>query len=58
MQGSDALAIAMAVGAGVAFFLGEQALSSADDMRALYWLAIGVVALQACVKIAKPGSRA
>jgi hypothetical protein len=58
MHWSDALAIALAVGAGAAFLCGERALAAADDMRAIYWLAVGVVALQASVQIAKPGARA
>ncbi len=58
MQWSDALAIALAVGAGAAFLLGERALAAADDMHAIYWLAVGVVSLQASVQIAKPGARA
>jgi hypothetical protein len=58
MHWSDALAIALALGAGSAFFFGERALAAADDMRAIYWLAVGVVALQAAVQIAKPGARA
>jgi hypothetical protein len=58
MHWSDALAIALAVGAGAAFLSGERALAAADDMRAIYWLAVGVVSLQASVQIAKPGARA
>jgi hypothetical protein len=58
MQWSDALAIALAVGAGAAFLLGERALAAADDMHAIYWLAVGVVSLQASVQVAKPGAKA
>jgi hypothetical protein len=58
MQWSDALAIALAVGAGAAFLLGERALATADDLRAIYWLIVGVASLQACVRVAKPGARA
>jgi hypothetical protein len=58
MHWSDALAIALAVGAGAAFVLGERALAATDDMRAVYWLAVGVVSLHASVQIAKPGAKA
>lgn len=58
MHWSDALAIALAVGAGAAFILGERALAAADDMRAIYWLAVGVVSLQASVQVARPGAKA
>ena len=58
MHWSDALAIALALGAASAFFFGERALAAADDMRAIYWLAVGVVTLQAAVQVAKPGAKA
>ncbi len=58
MHWSDALAIALALGAGSAFLFGERALAAADDMRAIYWLAVGVVSLQASVQVAKPGAKA
>jgi hypothetical protein len=58
MHWSDALAIVLALGAGSAFFFGERALAGADDMRAIYWLAVGVVSLQASVQVAKPGAKA
>jgi hypothetical protein len=58
MQWSDALAIVLALGAGAAFLHGERALAAADDVRAIYWLAVGVVSLQAAVQIVRPGARA
>ncbi len=58
MHWSDALAIALAVGAGAAFILGERALAATEDMRAIYWLVVGVVSLHASVQVAKPGAKA
>jgi hypothetical protein len=58
MQWTDALAIVLAVAAGAAFFAGEQALANAEDLRALYWLVVGVVSLRGAVQIARPGARA
>lgn len=57
MQWSDALAIALVLSAGAAFLLGERALSAAEDMRAIYWLAVGVVSLNAAVQVARPGAK-
>jgi hypothetical protein len=57
MQLVDVMAIALLVAAGVAFFVGESALSRAEDLQALYWLAVGVVSLRAAVQIARPGAK-
>lgn len=58
MQWSDALAIALVLGAGAAFLFGERALAAAEDMHAIYWLAVGVVSLHSAVQIARPGAKA
>jgi hypothetical protein len=58
MQAMDALAIVLAVGAGVAFIAGERALARLDDMQAIYWLVVGMGSLYAAVRIAKPGAKA
>jgi hypothetical protein len=58
MQLVDVLAIALVIAAGAAFVLGETALAHAEDLRALYWLAVGVVSLRAAVRIARPGAKA
>ena len=58
MQWSDVLAIVLVLSAGAAFLLGERALSAAEDMRAIYWLAVGVVSLYAAVQVARPGGKA
>jgi hypothetical protein len=58
MQWSDALAIVLVLGAGAAFLFGERALAAAEDMHAIYWLAVGVVSLHSAVQIARPGAKA
>ena len=58
MHWSDAIAIVLTAGAGAAFILGEGALAAADDMRAIYWLMVGVVSLYASVQVARPGAKA
>jgi hypothetical protein len=58
MQVSDVLAIILVVAAGAAFLLGECALARAEDVRAIYWLAVGAVSLHAAVQVARPGAKA
>ncbi len=58
MQLADALAIVFAVAAGVAFVLGERSLAAAQDVRALYWLAVGAASLYGAVSVARPGAKA
>jgi type IV secretory pathway VirB2 component (pilin) len=57
MQLVDVLAIALVIAAGAAFVFGEGALARAEDLRAVYWLVIGVVTLRAAVQVARPGAR-
>lgn len=52
---SDVLAVLLLVGAAAAFAMGGSALARADDLRALYWLAVGIVAVRASVHMARPG---
>jgi hypothetical protein len=54
---ADVLAVALVVAAGGAFFAGEGALARAEDLRAVYWLAVGVVSLRAAVQVARPGTK-
>jgi hypothetical protein len=58
MQLVDVLAIALLVAAGGAFLLGASALAHADDLRAIYWLVVGVVSLRAAVQVGRPGAKA
>jgi hypothetical protein len=57
MQLVDVLAIALVVAAGAAFVLGETALARAEDLRAIYWLAVGIVSLRAGTQVARPGGK-
>ncbi len=58
MQLTDVLALALILAAGGAFAAGEGALARADDLRALYWLAVGGVSLWAAVRIGRPVAKA
>jgi hypothetical protein len=57
MQLGDILAIVLLVGATVAFVMGNVALSHAEDLKALYWLMIGVFALRGAVQVGRPGAK-
>jgi hypothetical protein len=57
MQLVDVLGIVLVLGAGAAFVIGEAALGRAEDLRALYWLVVGVVALRAAVQATRPGAK-
>ena len=50
----DGVALGLVVVAGVAFALGSAALARTEDLRALYWLIVGVVALRSGVNMARP----
>jgi hypothetical protein len=50
----DGIALAMVVTAGLAFAVGASSLARAEDVKALYWLVVGVVALQGGVQLARP----
>ena len=58
IQLPDALAISFVVGAAAAFIFGELALADAEDLRAIYWLAVGTVCLRAAVQVGRPGAKA
>jgi hypothetical protein len=58
MQLLDALAAALVLGAATAFTFGAMALARSNDVEALYFLVIGVVALRAGVQLARPGASA
>jgi hypothetical protein len=57
MQLVDVLAIVLVVTAAAAFVFGENSLARAEDLHAIYWLAVGVVSLRAAVQVARPGSK-
>lgn len=54
MQLLDGVAIALVVAAGVAFGVGGSALARAEDLKALYWLVVGIVAVRSAVQLARP----
>jgi hypothetical protein len=58
MQLVDGLAIALLVAAGAAFFVGEAALARAEDLKAIYWLVVGAIAVRAAIQIGRPGAKA
>jgi len=57
IQLPDALAISLVVGASCAFILGELALADAEDLRAIYWLAVGTACVRAAVHMGRPGAK-
>ena len=57
MKVVDALAIALVAGAAAAFLAGEMAIARTEDLRAIYWLVVGVVSVRAGVQIARPGAK-
>lgn len=58
MQLLDALAAILVLGAAAAFTFGALALSRSNDVEALYFLVVGVVALRAGVQLVRPGANA
>ncbi len=50
----DGVALSMLVAAGIAFGVGASFLARAEDLKAFYWLVIGVVAVRGAVQIARP----
>ena len=57
MQIVDVFAVALLIAAAAAFVLGEGALARAEDLHALYWLAVGVASLRAATQVARPGGK-
>jgi hypothetical protein len=58
MQVLDVLAAALVIGAAAAFTFGALALTRSNDVEALYFLVVGVVALRAGVQLVRPGASA
>ena len=58
MQLADALAVVLLLAAGVSFWFGSAALARAEDLKALYWLLVGVVTVRAAVQVVRPGAKA
>lgn len=58
MQLLDAVAALLVLGAAAAFTFGALALSRSNDVEAIYFLVVGVVALRAGVQLVRPGASA
>jgi hypothetical protein len=52
----DVLALALLLGAALAFTLGVRALDHEQDRYALYWLAVGALALKSSTELFRPRS--
>jgi hypothetical protein len=50
----DGIALSMLIAAGIAFGVGASSLARAEDLKALYWLVVGIVAVRGAVQIARP----
>ncbi len=50
----DVLSLVLLLAAAAAFILGVRALGERDDLRALYQLAVGGLALKASVDLLRP----
>lgn len=58
MQLLDVLAALLVLGAAAAFAFGATALSRANDIEAIYFLVVGIVALRAGIQVVRPGASA
>ena len=58
MQLVDAIAVLLVAGAAAAFTFGALALTKSNDLEALYFLIIGIVALRAGIQVVRPGANA
>ncbi len=50
----DLASLVLLLGAGVAFTAGVNALGGRHDLVALYWFAVGALALRAAVELLRP----
>lgn len=58
MQVVDAVAVFLVAGAAAAFTFGAMALTKSNDLEALYYLIVGIVALRAGIQVVRPGANA
>lgn len=58
MQLLDWLGAALVIAAAAAFTFGAMSLARANDVEAVYYLVVGVVALRAGVQLVRPGASA
>jgi hypothetical protein len=57
MRFVDLLLLALALAAALSVVASEAALADAQDLRGVYWLALGAVSLRAAIQITRPGVR-
>jgi hypothetical protein len=50
----DLFAIALLLGAAIAFSLGVRSLDREEDRFALYWLLVGALSLKASIDLVRP----
>lgn len=58
MQLVDGVAVLLVLGAAAAFTFGALALTKSNDLEALYYLIVGIVALRAGIQVVRPGANA
>ncbi len=58
MQLVDGVAVLLVAGAAAAFTFGALALTKSNDLEALYYLVVGIVALRAGIQVVRPGASA
>ncbi len=54
----DVVAIVLLIMSAAAFLVGSSSLARAEDLKALFWLVVGVVSVRGAVVVARPGGRA
>jgi hypothetical protein len=55
---ADGVAVVLLAASATSFWLGSSALARAEDLKAFYWLVVGVVTVRAAVEVARPGAKA
>ena len=50
----DAIAVGLLLAAAIAFALGVRALDREEDKLALYWLAVGAIAMKSSTDLIRP----
>jgi hypothetical protein len=58
MKLAELLGAGLVMGATCAFVAGELSIARAQDLRGIYWLAVGVASLRAAVQMAQPERKA
>lgn len=53
----DGLAVALLGAAAVGFLMGLEAMGAKDDLRAIYWFAMGALLLRSATDLLRPRRR-